>query len=91
MPISLSLPLCEEAHQGGPVIAYLENLLQDIQAIRERVAARVRAGGTDAWHMLEKSAAIAWEPYSSSQMRSPRLSDATTVPVVQIKWQHWLL
>ena len=54
MPISLSLPLCEEVHQGGPVIAYLENLLPDNQAIRERVAARVRAGGTDAWHMLEK-------------------------------------
>lgn len=54
MPISLSLPLREEAHQGAPVIAYLENLLPDNQAIRERVAARVRAGGTDAWHMLEK-------------------------------------
>ncbi|OED49597.1 toxin HipA [Rhodobacteraceae bacterium (ex Bugula neritina AB1)] len=54
MPISLSLPLREDAHQGGPVIAYLENLLPDNQAIRERVAARVRAGGTDAWHMLEK-------------------------------------
>lgn len=54
MPISLSLPLREEAHQGGPVIAYLENLLPDNQAIRERVAARVRSGGTDAWHMLEK-------------------------------------
>jgi serine/threonine-protein kinase HipA len=54
MPISLSLPLREEAHQGGPVIAYLENLLPDNQTIRERVAARVRAGGTDAWHILEK-------------------------------------
>lgn len=54
MPISQSLPLREEAHQGGPVIAYLENLLPDNQAIRERVAVRVRAGSTDAWHMLEK-------------------------------------
>ncbi|WP_027233663.1 type II toxin-antitoxin system HipA family toxin [Leisingera caerulea] len=54
MPISLSLPLREEAHQGGPVIAYLGNLLPDNQAIRERVAVRVRAGGTDVWHMLEK-------------------------------------
>ncbi len=54
MPISVSLPLREEAHQGAPVIAYLENLLPDNQAIRERVGARVRAGGTDAWHMLEK-------------------------------------
>ncbi|WP_171239232.1 type II toxin-antitoxin system HipA family toxin [Ruegeria sp. HKCCA5491] len=54
MPISLSLPLREEAHQGGAVIAYMENLLPDNQAIRERVAARVRAGGTDAWYMLEK-------------------------------------
>ncbi|RJE78492.1 type II toxin-antitoxin system HipA family toxin [Paracoccus sp. JM45] len=54
MPISLSLPLRQGAHQGAPVIAYLENLLPDNQAIRERVAMRVRAGGTDAWHMLEK-------------------------------------
>jgi serine/threonine-protein kinase HipA len=54
MPISLSLPLREAAHHGGPVIAYLENLLPDNQAIRDRVAARVRAGGTDVWHMLEK-------------------------------------
>lgn len=54
MPISLSLPLREEAHQGAPVISYLENLLPDNQAIRERVATRVRAGGTDAWHLLEK-------------------------------------
>ncbi len=54
MPISLSLPLREDAHQGAPVIAYLENLLPDNQAIRERVATRVRAGGTDAWHMLSK-------------------------------------
>lgn len=54
MPISLSLPLREDAHQGAPVIAYLENLLPDNQAIRGRVAARVRAGGTDAWHMLER-------------------------------------
>lgn len=54
MPISLSLPLREDIHQGAPVIAYLENLLPDNQAIRERVAARVRAGGTDAWHMLSK-------------------------------------
>lgn len=54
MPISLSLPLREEAYHGGPVIAYLENLLPDNQAIRERVAAKVRAEGTDAWHILEK-------------------------------------
>ncbi|KIC07556.1 hypothetical protein RA19_23660 [Leisingera sp. ANG-M1] len=46
--------LSAEAHQGGPVIAFLENLLPDNQAIRGRVAAQVRAGRTDAWHMLEK-------------------------------------
>jgi serine/threonine-protein kinase HipA len=54
LPISLSLPLQEQAHQGGPVIAYLENLLPDNPAIRERVAVRVGAGGTDAYNMLEK-------------------------------------
>lgn len=54
LPISLSLPLQEQAHQGAPVIAYLENLLPDNPAIRERVATKVGAGGTDAYNMLEK-------------------------------------
>jgi len=54
MPVSRSRPLREAPHQGAPVIAYLENLLPDDQAIRERVAVRVRAGGADAWHMLER-------------------------------------
>jgi serine/threonine-protein kinase HipA len=54
MPISLSLPLTEQAHKGAPVIAYLENLLPDNQVIRERVAAKVHASGTDAFHLLEK-------------------------------------
>jgi serine/threonine-protein kinase HipA len=54
MPISRSLPLAEQPHKGAPVIAYLENLLPDNQAIRERVAAKVNAAGTDAFHMLEK-------------------------------------
>lgn len=54
LPVSLSLPLQEQAHQGGPVIAYLENLLPDNTEIRERVAAKVGASGTDAYNMLEK-------------------------------------
>ncbi|MBT9385169.1 type II toxin-antitoxin system HipA family toxin [Pseudooceanicola sp. CBS1P-1] len=54
MPVSLSLPLREAPHRGALVSAYLENLLPDYQPIRTRVAARVRAGGTDAWHLLEK-------------------------------------
>ena len=54
MPISLSLPLDERRYSGAPIIAFLENLLPDNQAIRERVAARVGADGTDAYHMLEK-------------------------------------
>ncbi|MCE8005406.1 type II toxin-antitoxin system HipA family toxin [Aestuariivita sp.] len=54
LPVSLSLPLQEQAHQGAPVIAYLENLLPDNPAIRERVAAKTGAGGTDAYNLLEK-------------------------------------
>ena len=53
-PISLSLPLREQAHAGGPVIAYLENLLPDNQMIRDRIAAKVRADGTDAYSLLAK-------------------------------------
>jgi serine/threonine-protein kinase HipA len=54
MPISLSLPLQETAHQGAVIFAYLENLLPDNNLIRERVAAKVGARGTDAYHLLEK-------------------------------------
>ncbi|MBL4807751.1 MAG: type II toxin-antitoxin system HipA family toxin [Rhodobacteraceae bacterium] len=54
LPISLSLPLQEQTHIGAPVISYLENLLPDNPAIRERVAIKVGAGGTDAYNMLEK-------------------------------------
>lgn len=54
MPISLSLPLREKAHQGRSVISYLENLLPDNQAVRQRVATRMRASSANAWDMLEK-------------------------------------
>jgi len=54
LPVSLSVPLQEQAHQGAPVIAYLENLLPDNPAIRERVATKTGAGGTDAYNLLEK-------------------------------------
>ena len=54
VPISLSLPLREQAHVGGPVIAYLENLLPDSPVIRDRIAAKVRADGTDAYSLLIK-------------------------------------
>ncbi len=54
VPISLSLPLREQAHVGRPVIAFLENLLPDNQVIRDRIAAKVRAEGTDAYSLLAK-------------------------------------
>ncbi len=53
-PISLSLPLREQAHVGAPVIAYFENLLPDNQMIRDRIAAKVQAPGTDAYSLLAK-------------------------------------
>lgn len=54
VPISLSLPLREQAHRGAPVFDYLENLLPDNQAIRNRIAAKVHAGSTGACHLLAK-------------------------------------
>ncbi len=53
-PVSLSLPLREQAHIGAPVIAYFENLLPDNQVIRDRIAAKVQARGTDAYSLLAK-------------------------------------
>ncbi|MFT0892766.1 type II toxin-antitoxin system HipA family toxin [Pseudochelatococcus sp. G4_1912] len=54
IPVSLSLPLREDRYIGAPVIAVLENLLPDNKAIRDRVAAKVRASGTDAFSLLSK-------------------------------------
>lgn len=54
IPVSLSLPLREDRYIGAPVIAVFENLLPDNKAMRERVAARVHAAGTDAFSLLSK-------------------------------------
>lgn len=52
LPISLSLPLREDAYGGAPVAAVFENLLPDSTDLRRRVAEKVGARGTDAYSML---------------------------------------
>lgn len=52
--VSLSLPLRADRYIGAPVIAVFENLLPDNDGIRQRVAERVGAQGTDAYSMLSK-------------------------------------
>jgi serine/threonine-protein kinase HipA len=51
-PVSLSLPLREEAWRGEPVAAVFENLLPDSDALRKRVADKVGATGYDACSLL---------------------------------------
>lgn len=51
-PVSLSLPLREDAFRGAPVIAVFENLLPDSESLRSRVAEKVGADGTDAYSLL---------------------------------------
>ncbi|MGH7968553.1 MAG: HipA domain-containing protein, partial [Limisphaerales bacterium] len=53
-PISLSLPLREDAFKGERVVAVLENLLPDSDDLRRRVAERVGARGTDAYSLLSQ-------------------------------------
>lgn len=52
LPVSLSLPLREDAYRGDVVTAVLENLLPDSDSIRRRVAERVGAAGIDAYSLL---------------------------------------
>ena len=52
VPVSLSLPLREDAFKGGPVVAVFENLLPDSAVLRRRVAEKVGAKGTDAYSLL---------------------------------------
>ena len=54
LPISTSLPLREDRYGGDRVIAVLDNLLPDSEAIRRRVAERVKADGYDAYSLLAK-------------------------------------
>ena len=54
IPVSLSLPLREDRYIGAPVLAVFENLLPDNKAIRDMVAAKVQAAGTDAYSLLSK-------------------------------------
>jgi len=50
--ISLSLPLREDRYIGDPVIAVFDNLLPDNDDIRNTIAARQHADGTDAHSLL---------------------------------------
>lgn len=52
IPVSLSLPVREEAYSGPPVFAVFDNLLPDNQVLRQKIAARARAEGTDAYSLL---------------------------------------
>ncbi|MFN3701817.1 MAG: type II toxin-antitoxin system HipA family toxin [Alphaproteobacteria bacterium] len=53
-PVSLSLPLREDAFKGAPVLAVFENLLPDSENLRARVAEKVGADGTDAYSLLSR-------------------------------------
>lgn len=52
LPVSLSLPLREDAFRGEAVTAVFDNLLPDSDALRRRVAQAVGAAGTDAYSLL---------------------------------------
>src|SRR5688572_11499335 len=54
IPVSLSLPLREDAYKGEPVIAVFDNLLPDSDLLRKRVAEKVGAAGTDAYSLLSE-------------------------------------
>jgi len=52
IPVSLSLPLREDAFKGERVVAVFENLLPDSEVLRRRVAEKVGAKGIDAYRLL---------------------------------------
>ena len=52
IPVSLSMPLREDAYRGEQVTAVFENLLPDSLSLRKHVAEKVGAAGTDAYSML---------------------------------------
>lgn len=54
IPVSLSLPLREDAYRGAPVVAVFDNLLPDSEALRRRVAEKVAADGSDFYSLLSR-------------------------------------
>src|SRR5437016_8735474 len=54
IPVSLSLPLREDAFKGKPGAAVFENLLPDSDVLRRRIAEKVGAKGTDAYSLLSQ-------------------------------------
>jgi len=54
IPLSISLPVQSKAYTGAGVLAVIENLLPDVDAVRRRVAERVGAEGVDAYSLLAK-------------------------------------
>jgi serine/threonine-protein kinase HipA len=54
IPVSLSLPLREDAYKGAAVVAVFDNLLPDSDALRQRIAEKVGAEGTDAYSLLSQ-------------------------------------
>lgn len=55
LPASLSLPLRDDRYTGAPVVAVFDNLLPDDEAIRRRLAARVKAEHHDAYSILAQA------------------------------------
>ena len=53
-PVSLSLPLRDDAYRGERVAAVFENLLPDSDMLRRRIAEKVGARGTDAYSLLSQ-------------------------------------
>ena len=54
IPLSLSLPLREDAYRGERVLSVCENLLPDSEALRRRVAERIGAKGSDAYSLISQ-------------------------------------
>ncbi|WP_395017716.1 type II toxin-antitoxin system HipA family toxin [Dongia sp.] len=52
LPVSLSLPLRDDAFRGETVAAVFDNLLPDSEALRRRVAEKVGADGADTYSLL---------------------------------------
>ena len=51
-PVSLSMPLREDSYVGDPVVAVFDNLLPDNFDIRDKMAARTQAHGSDTFSLL---------------------------------------
>ena len=98
MPVSLSLPLSPGPYRGQAVVNVFDNLLPDVPGVRDNLAARLRAEGSDVFSLLAVAGrdcvgALQFLPEGEApgpagEVRGEALSDADIASLIRALREH---